>query len=134
MRVVCVRERPTPEEFTRLGPSYSPERTGFGLEEGREYLVLFMEFFGGILWVSVDTEPNAPEIATPTLAPLFLFRISDSRLPSIWMIDQDEFRNVLICPPTFRAPHYIEDFVDGDARIREDYWRVLAQLRAEDEA
>jgi hypothetical protein len=124
----------TPFELARLNIRYSPGRPpGFGIEEGRENLALSLAFWREHAWVCIDTEPDAPEIATPNYTPLFLFRVSDPRVPSIWLVDPDESGDVAIGPPAFHAPHYIEDVWDRNPpTIRDDYWRVVEQLRHED--
>jgi hypothetical protein len=131
MRVVCIRDVPNEEELRKI-PWFHPERRdSFGVETGREYLVLGLTVTD-LLKVWVDTEPEAPEIATPMPVPLFLFRISDSRLSRSWIIQPNQAGVIAIWPPSWFLPYYHDRFFDGDSEIREDYRRVVAELQRED--
>lgn len=129
MRVRCIAEDPTPEQARALGKLYTAPRQTFGVVLGMEYLVLALSVVNGVTLVQV-----AQEFEQIVPVPLFLFEITDPRVPSLWEARQQEDGAVLLWPPSFfEREFYHEDLLDQVPSVVEDFRRVRRRLEVEAE-
>lgn len=127
MRVRCVAELPTPEQAKLLGTFYAGGRQRFGVTVGMEYLVFGIRVVNGVVLIDI-----AQEFEQLYPVPLFLFEITDPRVPSLWEARQEQDGSLFLWPPSFfEREYYHEDLLEQVQSVVEDFRRVRRRLEVE---
>jgi len=110
MRVRCIAEDPTPEQAKALGKLYTARGRPSAWSSGwsTEYLVFALSVVNGVTLVDV-----AQEFEQLVPVPLFLFEITDPRVPGLWEARQREDGTLLLWP---RSSPHVEKHPDSALR------------------
>jgi len=123
MRVRCVALLPTPEQGERLRPMFHPGKQEFGLELGREYLVLGLAVWDGEPWVQIPSKSGYV-----LHVPLCLFEVVDGRIPALWVLRVSEDGSFTLWPPSFYREYYFDDLIEGVPSVSADFRQILLAL------
>jgi hypothetical protein len=129
MKVTCRREKLTADELDSLGLAPWPQH--YGLEQGREYLVLAIYAFVKSVWGRGPVvQIAAPPDPLPTYAPMCLFAVSDPRLSRFWTVEAWDGA-LAIGPTLLLAAHFMEDLADDVPEVRNQFDELYALMLAE---
>ena len=96
----------------------------FGVVVGAEYLVFGLTLVGGNVLVDI-----AQEFEQLAPVPLFLFEITDPRVPALWKARTKEDGTLTLWPPSFyERKYYHQDSLVQLASSIEDFRRVRRRL------
>ena len=127
MRVRCIREEPTREQAERMRIFYRGGKQTFGVIKGTEYLVFGLRVVDGVTLVDI-----AQEFEQLVPVPLWLFEITDHRVPSLWEARQNEDGSLLVWPRSFfDREYYHEDLLEKVPSVIDDFRRVRRRLELE---
>ena len=129
MKVRCQRPTLTSQQIDELGLEPWPQF--FGLEQGREYLVLAIFAFvksawgrGPILQIAAPPDP------LPTFAPMCLFEVTDPRLSGFWRVEAWD-KTLAIGPELLLRPHFMEDLAEDSPEIAKEFRALCEKMLAE---
>lgn len=135
MRVRCTRLTHTPEEASQLG--LRGVWDDYGLELGREYLVLAIYCFVESSWgrgavYVIDTRPDP----LPTFVPAGLFEVVDATPSQSWGVESwssgaEIWHTVAIGPPLVLQAHFMEDLADSDPEVTGQFRQLLTAMETE---
>jgi hypothetical protein len=131
VRVKCLSEYPSKEEIKQLGKGFCRKQS-FGVEIGREYTVLALDFFvRSNLFGTGPYVEIADELDRLGWAPLCLFEILDASVSRFWKACVLEHSTLSLAPPAFRTEYYHDDLSERVPEVVEDFRRLRALLEAE---
>jgi hypothetical protein len=128
MRVRCISEKPNARQASALGELYHGQKQSYGLTVGSEYLVFAISVLNGNVLLQI-----APEFEQLISVPLFLFEVTDPRVPGFWECRVREDGTMLLWPPSFlEREYYHESLLEEVPSVVEDFRRVRRRLELED--
>lgn len=129
MRAKCIALLPDAEQAKQLGidKHYHPERMGFNIRVGQEYLVFAITFLGGVPWVDILSQSGAYVYSVP----LCLFEIMDGVVSKYWVARVGQNGDFCLWPPSFYTPYYHDDLTNGVPEVVKDFQRVRQLIMEE---
>lgn len=130
MRVKCIALLPNDGQAKLLGVGkhYFPGSMVFGVNLGKEYIVIAISFLSGAPWIFILNESET--YIHPV--PLCLFEIVDGVVSRFWVAKTNADGYFNLWPPSFYQPYYHDDLTEGVAEVVEDFNRVKQLILDED--
>lgn len=100
------------------------------LKAGKDYTVLSVEAAGAGVSANVY-RIQSDDNATPALFEAKLFRLVDARIPSCWIVVQQDDLPIQLMPASWAEDGYWERFFDGDPAARREYEAITHGILAE---
>lgn len=131
MKVKCISVYPTEKQISKMGRRFY-RRQSFGLTQGKEYLVLGLNF--EIDSVSCGTGACVELISDNgglSNAPLFSFEITDPRASRFWEVRLWEDGGLTLWPPLFYTTYFRDDLSESKSDVVAEFRRVWDMMNSE---
>jgi hypothetical protein len=126
MRARCVSVLPTAQQAKLLGKNFVAGRTEYPIHEGREYTILGLGCWDGVIWYEIAASQRLL-----VSVPSFLFEITSGRVSRHWETRAQPNGVLTLWPQSFYHPYYHDHLSEGQAEAMEDFRHLLTVLEQE---